>query len=62
MSNYVQFFFQGGKPLFMGSGTIVDCEEANGAHLSTSTILTSASLFRTSAESDALPNDVKVVL
>ncbi|KAI8556130.1 hypothetical protein RHMOL_Rhmol05G0228000 [Rhododendron molle] len=50
----------GGKPLFMGSGTIVDCEEANGAHLSTSTILTSASLFRTSAESDALPNDIKV--
>ncbi|XP_058216101.1 putative protease Do-like 14 isoform X2 [Rhododendron vialii] len=50
----------GGKPLFMGSGTIVDCEEANGAQLSTSTILTSASLFRTSAESDALPNDIKV--
>ncbi|KAH7865891.1 hypothetical protein Vadar_012741 [Vaccinium darrowii] len=50
----------GGKPLFMGSGTIVDCEEVNGAHLSTSTILTSASLLRTSAESDALPNDIKV--
>ncbi|KAH7866490.1 hypothetical protein Vadar_021093 [Vaccinium darrowii] len=50
----------GGKALFMGSGTIVDCEEAIGTHLSTSTILTSASLFRTSAGSDALPDDIEV--
>ncbi|KAH7857275.1 hypothetical protein Vadar_010828 [Vaccinium darrowii] len=50
----------GGKPLFMGSGTIVDCEEVCGAHLSTSTVLTSASLLRTSTGSDALLNDIKV--
>ncbi|XP_058198758.1 putative protease Do-like 14 [Rhododendron vialii] len=48
----------GEKPLFMGSGTITESEEVNGTYFGT--ILTSASLLRTSAESDAIPDDIKV--
>lgn len=44
----------------MGSGTITESEEVNGTYFST--ILTSASLLRTSAESDAIPDDIKVVI
>ncbi|KAG5531161.1 hypothetical protein RHGRI_025950 [Rhododendron griersonianum] len=49
----------GGKPFFMGSGTIIESEEVDGTHLST--ILTSASLLRSTPESDALPGDIKVI-
>ncbi|KAG5561178.1 hypothetical protein RHGRI_004259 [Rhododendron griersonianum] len=48
----------GEKPLFMGSGTITESEEVNGTYFGT--ILTSASLLRTSAESDAIPDNIKV--
>ncbi|KAG5531163.1 hypothetical protein RHGRI_025950 [Rhododendron griersonianum] len=48
----------GGKPFFMGSGTIIESEEVDGTHLST--ILTSASLLRSTPESDALPGDIKI--
>ncbi|XP_058198717.1 putative protease Do-like 14 [Rhododendron vialii] len=52
------FRYLGEKPLFMGSGTIAESEEVNGTYFGT--ILTSASLLRTSAESDAIPDDIKV--
>ncbi|KAM7473627.1 hypothetical protein LguiB_020870 [Lonicera macranthoides] len=48
----------GGKPLFMGSGTIIDSADVNGIYVST--ILTSASILRSSPELDAIPNDIKV--
>lgn len=46
--------------MFPGSGTIVDCEEVNGTY--TSTILTSATLLRSSPESNSLQDDMKVVI
>lgn len=54
------FRYPGEKPLFMGSGTITESEEFNGTYFGT--ILTSASLLRTSAESDAIPDNIKVVI
>ncbi|KAM7471257.1 hypothetical protein LguiA_009440 [Lonicera macranthoides] len=48
----------GGKTLFMGSGTIIDCVDVNGIYVST--ILTSASILRCSPESNAIPKDIKV--
>ncbi|CAL5340073.1 unnamed protein product [Camellia sinensis] len=48
----------GGNALFMGSGTIIDCENVNGTYFST--ILTSASLLRSSAELEAVPEDIKI--
>ncbi|KAI8026048.1 NPC intracellular cholesterol transporter 1 [Camellia lanceoleosa] len=48
----------GGNALFMGSGTIIDCENVNGTYCST--ILTSASLLRSSAELEAVPEDIKI--
>ncbi|CAL5328791.1 unnamed protein product [Camellia sinensis] len=47
----------GGNALFMGSGTIIDCENVNSTYFST--ILTSASLLRSSAELEAVPEDIK---
>ncbi|KAM7473649.1 hypothetical protein LguiB_020892 [Lonicera macranthoides] len=52
------FHCVGGKPLFMGSGTIIDSADVNGIYVST--ILTSASILRSSPELDAIPNDIKV--
>lgn len=43
----------------MGSGTIIESEEVDGTHFST--ILTSASLLRSTPESDAMPDDIKVI-
>ncbi|CAL5321530.1 unnamed protein product [Camellia sinensis] len=48
----------GGNALFMGSGTIIDCENVNSTYFST--ILTSASLLRSSAELEAVPEDIKM--
>lgn len=48
----------GGEALFMGSGTIIRSEVVSGTYLST--ILTSASLFRSSFNSNVVPNDIKV--
>ncbi|GMP37227.1 hypothetical protein CsSME_00009012 [Camellia sinensis var. sinensis] len=48
----------GGNALFMGSGTIIDCENVNSTYFST--ILTSASLLRSSAELEAVPEDIKI--
>ncbi|XP_028088347.1 uncharacterized protein LOC114288930 isoform X1 [Camellia sinensis] len=50
----------GGNALFMGSGTIIDCENVNSTYFST--ILTSASLLRSSAELEAVPEDIKVII
>ena len=44
----------------MGSGTMIDCENVNGTYFST--ILTSASLLRSSAELEAVPEDIKVII
>ncbi|XP_058182151.1 putative protease Do-like 14 isoform X2 [Rhododendron vialii] len=48
----------GSEPFFMGSGTIIESEEVDGTHFST--ILTSASLLRSTPESDAIPDDIKI--
>ncbi|KAH7852718.1 hypothetical protein Vadar_028299 [Vaccinium darrowii] len=48
----------GGKTLFIGSGAITECEGVNGAYIST--ILTSASLLRSSPELNVVPDDIKV--
>ncbi|KAI8545289.1 hypothetical protein RHMOL_Rhmol07G0029900 [Rhododendron molle] len=47
----------GGETLFAGSGTIIGCEDVNGTY--TSTILTSATLLR-STESNAIQEDIEV--
>ncbi|KAM7473652.1 hypothetical protein LguiB_020895 [Lonicera macranthoides] len=47
------FSFGCGKPLFMGSGTIIDSADVNGIYVST--ILTSSSILRSSPELDAIP-------
>lgn len=43
-----------------GSGTIIGCEDVNGTYIST--ILTSATLLRSSWESNAIEDDIKVVI
>ncbi|KAM7473630.1 hypothetical protein LguiB_020873 [Lonicera macranthoides] len=48
----------GGKHLFMGSGTIIDSADVNGIYVST--ILTSASILRSSCGKAAIPSDIKV--
>ncbi|KAI8537870.1 hypothetical protein RHMOL_Rhmol09G0057800 [Rhododendron molle] len=48
----------GSEPFFKGSGTIIESEEVDGTHFST--ILTSASLLRSTPESDAIPDDIKI--
>ncbi|XP_058184461.1 putative protease Do-like 14 [Rhododendron vialii] len=48
----------GGETMFVGSGTIIGCEDVNGTY--TSTILTSATLLRSSTESNALQDDIEV--
>ncbi|KAL7207118.1 hypothetical protein ACSBR2_019749 [Camellia fascicularis] len=48
----------GGNALFMGSGTIIDCENVNGTYFST--VLTSASFLRSSAELEAVHEDIKI--
>ncbi|KAG5538598.1 hypothetical protein RHGRI_019240 [Rhododendron griersonianum] len=50
--------YKGGKMMFPGSGTIIDCEEVNGTY--TSTILTSTTLLGSSPESNTLQDDIKV--
>lgn len=49
----------GGETMFAGSGTIIGCEDVNGKY--TSTILTSATLLR-STESNAIQEDIEVVI
>ncbi|KAL7237194.1 hypothetical protein ACSBR1_020291 [Camellia fascicularis] len=49
---------RGGNALFMGSGTIIDCENVNGTYFST--VLTSASFLRSSAELEAVHEDIKI--
>lgn len=53
------FLCLGGKAFFWGSGTIIECEDVDGAYLST--VLTSASLLRSPSESNAIADDIKVV-
>lgn len=48
----------GGKAFFWGSGTIIECEDVDGAYLST--VLTSASLLRSPSESNAIADDIKI--
>ncbi|KAG5538543.1 hypothetical protein RHGRI_019205 [Rhododendron griersonianum] len=48
----------GGKLMATGSGTIIGCEDVNGTYIST--ILTSATLLRSSWESNAIEDDIKV--
>ncbi|KAH7852448.1 hypothetical protein Vadar_024907 [Vaccinium darrowii] len=48
----------GGKMLFLCSGAITECEGVNDAYIST--ILTSASLLRSSPEINVVPDDIKV--
>ncbi|KAI8545298.1 hypothetical protein RHMOL_Rhmol07G0030400 [Rhododendron molle] len=50
--------YAGGKLMTTGSGTIIGCEDVNGTYIST--ILTSATLLRSSWESDAIEDDIKV--
>lgn len=44
----------------MGSGTVIDSADVNGIYVST--ILTSASILRSSCGKAAIPNDIKVVI
>ncbi|XP_058184448.1 putative protease Do-like 14 isoform X2 [Rhododendron vialii] len=48
----------GGETMFVGSGTIIGCEDVNGTY--SSTILTSATLLRSSTESNAIQDDIEV--
>ncbi|KAF7154366.1 hypothetical protein RHSIM_Rhsim01G0092700 [Rhododendron simsii] len=48
----------GGETMFVGSGTIIGCEDVNGTY--TSTILTSATLLRPYTESNAIQDDIEV--
>ncbi|KAG5564653.1 hypothetical protein RHGRI_000742 [Rhododendron griersonianum] len=50
----------GGETMFVGSGTIIGCEDVNGTY--TSTILTSATLLGSSTESNAIQDDIEVVI
>ncbi|KAF7154033.1 hypothetical protein RHSIM_Rhsim01G0093600 [Rhododendron simsii] len=47
-----------GETMFVGSGTIIGCEDVNETY--TSTILTSATLLRSSTESNAIQDDIEV--
>ncbi|XP_058222421.1 putative protease Do-like 14 isoform X2 [Rhododendron vialii] len=50
--------YAGGELMTTGSGTIIGCEDVNGTYIST--ILTSATLLRSSWESNAIEDDIKV--
>ncbi|KAH7866464.1 hypothetical protein Vadar_020685 [Vaccinium darrowii] len=50
--------YEGGKKMFAASGTIIGSEKVNGTY--TSTVVTSSTLLRSSSESNAIQDDIKV--